>query len=234
MAKLERLRNLLRYGHPRRFRAALGLLTSTSREPWLDTLGVDFNGVASGQALPWITFQSIDYLLERISPDMTVLEYGAGFSTIWWAERVAKVTSLERHAAWADNVQAKLDSLGHTNVSLRLFGKLPEADSHIPWDRFSQTELDQLADEYIHAPEPEPAFYDVVVVDDIFRPETLTAGSAFVKKGGLLILDDSEREVTRDAMKELTRKGWNMASFWGPAPYHFHEKQTTIFTRPEQ
>ena len=119
MAKLHRLHNLLRYGHPRRFRAALGLLTSTSREPWLNTIGVDFDEIKPGQALPWITFPSIDYLLERISPDMTVLEYGAGFSTIWWAERVAKVTSLERHATWAGKVQSKLDSLGYTNVSLR-------------------------------------------------------------------------------------------------------------------
>jgi len=233
MAKLGRLRNLLRYGHPRRFRAALGLLTSTSREPWLDTIGVDFNRATPEQVLPWITFPSIDYLLERISPDMKVLEYGAGFSTIWWAGRVAKVTSLERHADWAGKVQAKLDSLGHTNVNLRVFGKLPEADSRIPWERFSRTELDRLAEEYIRAPEPEPEFYDVVVVDDIFRPETLAAGAAFLKKGGLLILDDSEREVTRDAMKKLTREGWYMANFWGPAPYHFHEKQTTIFTRPK-
>jgi len=145
--------------------------------------------------------------------------------------RVAQVTTLERRAPWADKVRAKLDSLGYTNVNLHLFGKLPEVDNRIPLERFSQKEINLLADEYIRAPEPKLEFYDVIVVDDIFRPEALAAGVAFLKEDGLLILDDSERDVTRDAMLQLTRAGWHMASFWGPAPYHFHEKQTTIFTR---
>jgi predicted O-methyltransferase YrrM len=163
---------------------------------------------------------------------MKVLEYGCGYSTIWWAKRVSSVVSVERSTHWLEEVRQALSKHSLANVQL------------LPFQRFSgNTEEDILAGQDIAGLAPiirdyatlgnaEPESYDVVVIDDIFRNETASAGVALVKPGGLLILDDSERERYQPTVNLLRELGWSFSSFYGVSPYHFHEKQTTIWHKP--
>ena len=38
--------------------------------------------------IPWLPPAAVNYLDQLLSPEMRVLEYGAGGSTLWLAERV--------------------------------------------------------------------------------------------------------------------------------------------------
>jgi hypothetical protein len=85
---------------------------------------------------------------------------------------------------------------------------------------------------YVQAGQGKAGLYDIVVVDDVFRNEAAAAAIAQLKPGGMLVLDDSERERYKSTFDLFKRMGWSFASFYGATPYHFHEKQTTIWHKP--
>src|SRR4028119_2375277 len=70
--------------------------------------------------LPWISYGAIDFLEGYLKPDMTVYEYGSGGSTLFFASRVARVTSIEHDPLWYSLVQTKLQANSVTNVNLKL------------------------------------------------------------------------------------------------------------------
>ncbi|MEO8115967.1 MAG: AAA family ATPase, partial [Phenylobacterium sp.] len=57
-------------------------------------------------AVPWITYPAFLQLRRIVKPDFKVFEYGCGGSSVWWAEHVAEVTSVEHVRKWADQIAA--------------------------------------------------------------------------------------------------------------------------------
>lgn len=70
---------------------------------------------------PWLHPSAVSYLEGLLRPDWRVLEHGAGGSTLWFAERVSKVVSIEHNPEW----RMKVRELAPTNVAL--LETLPEA-----------------------------------------------------------------------------------------------------------
>ena len=61
---------------------------------------------------PWVT-KSATYILESwLRPTDVGLEWGTGRSTVWFAGRVAKLTSIEHQKAWYDRVAGMLAAKG--------------------------------------------------------------------------------------------------------------------------
>ena len=53
-----------------------------------------------GDPLPWYTYPAIDFLKDRNYAGKTVLEFGGGQSTLWWATHAASVVTFEASAKW--------------------------------------------------------------------------------------------------------------------------------------
>jgi hypothetical protein len=70
--------------------------------------------------LPWISLKAIRFLDKFLTKEMTVLEYGSGGSTIFFAQRCKRVISVEDDPAWYAAVHARLDALGLGNTEVRL------------------------------------------------------------------------------------------------------------------
>src|ERR1017187_8783871 len=68
---------------------------------------------ASGSPLPWMTYPAIEFIRKRVKPDMSVFEYGSGGSTIWWANQVREVISVEHDRAWFEKVAKRSEE--HTS-----------------------------------------------------------------------------------------------------------------------
>ena len=67
---------------------------------------------------PWLTPGAVAFLDARLTPDMVGIEFGSGRSTAWFARKVARLTSIEHHQGWHQQVQEQLaESL---NVFIRL------------------------------------------------------------------------------------------------------------------
>lgn len=61
-----------------------------------------------GAPLPWYTYPTIHFLETKDLRDKTVLEFGAGYSTLWWASHVKSVVAFEDNRGWYDRLLAKV------------------------------------------------------------------------------------------------------------------------------
>lgn len=233
MPVLKRIKNLASFGTWPRLSAVLGLLSSDDRHKWIQTIGTkSLRHVSLEQTYPWFSFPSIKFIENLLTPEMRVFEYGSGYSTLWWAKRVADVISVERSREWLDEVESAVSNHHCNNVRLAHFSQfVPGTEEQIRAVQ-SAASLPALVHAYSALAAGFSPPYDVVVVDDIFRNEVVAAVTSTIKPGGLLILDDSERARYKPAFTYLDALKWNHASFYGPSPYHFHEKQTTIWLKP--
>lgn len=64
---------------------------------------------------PWLHHEVIEWLEYTLHPAWDVLEVGCGGSTVFFAERVARVVSIETNQTWIVRVEQELASRGLTN-----------------------------------------------------------------------------------------------------------------------
>jgi predicted O-methyltransferase YrrM len=164
---------------------------------------------------PWIVPAAIGWLRRRIRADWSVLELGAGRSTVWFARRTRSVLSFEDNEFWADETRGRLRELGLENVELR----------QLAVERFA-AEVEALSDES----------FDLVVVDFLEAPavtriDVLKPTMKKVKPGGLLLLDDSDRPGYAEAFELL--EGWRFRKFVGVKDEWPEACETGIFRRPK-
>jgi len=134
--------------------------------------------------IPWFSYAAIDFLEDFLKPNMSVCEYGSGGSTLFFAQRVNSVFSIEDNAKWFELLSARLLQKDIRNVTLKL----------CPFD-FKEPKGFENS-EYLHAI-PDQRF-DVIVVDGSeewtqVRPICFQKAEARVKQGGIIVVDDSWR-----------------------------------------
>jgi 16S rRNA A1518/A1519 N6-dimethyltransferase RsmA/KsgA/DIM1 with predicted DNA glycosylase/AP lyase activity len=57
-----------------------------------------------------MNYNVIALLDDRLDSDMRVFEYGSGFSTLYFAERVSSVVSVEYDQQWIEKLSTNLPS----------------------------------------------------------------------------------------------------------------------------
>jgi len=88
------------------------------------------------------------YLNEKVN----MLEYGSGSSTVYYAQRVGKLTSIEYQRKWYNKVQESVSELPHVNVVL------------IPCPQQKPAEYTTYK-EYINWPKTQTDMWDVGLID---------------------------------------------------------------------
>ena len=61
---------------------------------------------STGDAVPWFTYPAIQFLKGVVQPSWRVLEYGCGYSTIFWNARCAITVSVEHDEYWFNHLKA--------------------------------------------------------------------------------------------------------------------------------
>lgn len=159
--------------------------------------------------LPWLPFRLIDELATRVQDGVRVFEYGGGGSTLWFLDRGATVVTVEHHREWAAALAAS-----------------------VPADRWTLLErpLDDDAVSYVDAIRdfPDDSF-DIVVVDGRERARCVAAARSKVRPGGLLIVDDADRERYGAAIAAVP---WPRRDVIGFAPAKPSLAFTAVLDRP--
>ncbi|WP_316844835.1 FkbM family methyltransferase [Pedobacter psychrodurus] len=163
-----------------------------------------------GKALPWVTYSFIDFIRERINKTQHIFEYGSGSSTIFYAERAGSVTSVEHDKGWFDKV--KNTSPGNAEMI------------------FCQLEKDG---EYAKKASLLGKKFDIIIVDGRDRVNCCKYSVDALSANGVLVLDDSEREVYSAARVLLKAQGFKEISFSGISPGLFYEKATSVFYKQD-
>jgi hypothetical protein len=120
-----------------------------------------------GNYVPWFTYPAIEYIKQLDLSDKRVLEYGSGFSTMFWAKRARSVVSIEDNNGWYEQLKPQLP----VNVDY-LYVK------------------DQA--EYVGAVEKLESQFDIIVNDGIYRLSCAKASRPKLADGGFVILDNSD------------------------------------------
>lgn len=127
---------------------------------------------------PSLATGAVRFLMQWLKPTDVMLEYGSGFSTAWFGQRVSKLISVENDPVWYARVTKELSRYELRNVELHLLNTGPIlAGTAVGADYIS------ILEKY------PPESFDVVLNDGWARAYV---GSRLdlVKPGGLFIWDD--------------------------------------------
>ena len=166
----------------------------------------------AGEPMPWITYPCIDYL-EHIFKEMNLrrvnlLEYGAGWSTLWWAHRCGKVYSIEHDEKWYNYISA----IAPDNVTMRYVSLLPRAD-------------------YAQYPLNFGVNFEILVIDGRNRALCAKFAPSVLTPNGVIIFDNADREKYLGAINYLKGVGFRYIPFYGLAPVNSRKSATFIFYR---
>jgi len=146
---------------------------------------------------PWIVPHAIPYLESIIRPHHNVLEFGSGGSTLWFADHALAVESIEHSRVWRNRVAAAMTGDDDKKIELRL---IPNYCKH------DEIKLRRK--------------YDVIFIDGIHRRQCFKASIDRLADGGILIVDNSNRDEIkpiRDSLRWPTTAfrdgGWS-TTFW--------------------
>ncbi|MDH5674584.1 MAG: class I SAM-dependent methyltransferase [Myxococcales bacterium] len=121
---------------------------------------------------PWLTKSAVEFLDEWISRNDTVVEFGSGRSTLWFAERARRVISTEHDAEWYSHVSDRLEVMRLGNVEYFL--------AHVEPTSYLS-----------HASEALSGFADLILVDGQAREHCATWAIGRIRPGGLIVVDNS-------------------------------------------
>lgn len=165
---------------------------------------------AKGNPIPWVTYPFVDFVKSRLHVGLSVFEFGSGNSTLFYAARCGSVTSVEHDEGWYALMKKQLP-----NNSELLYEEL------IPGGRYCRKALELKRQ------------FDVIIVDGEDRVNCIFKSPDSLSRGGVLVLDDSERDEYLPAIDFMLGHGYKRLDFWGIAPMILFKKCTTIFYKDQ-
>lgn len=186
---------------------------------------------------PWLTYAAAAFIAPRIAR-ARVFEWGAGGSTLWFADRGARsVDSVEHDAGWAAAVRAAAAGDPRVRIHdamLRPGGAV--GPDHANPDHYASVRMPGVGfQDYAGAIDRYPPdHFDIVLIDGRSRCACFRHGAPHVAPGGLVILDDSVRPRYAWCLEAAEALGWTRHDFEGPGPYDDEPWRTTVWTRPRR
>jgi hypothetical protein len=200
----------------------------------LDAFGSPLKG-----RVPWVAYESKEWIDEFFSrnrnQELIVFEWGSGVSTLYFSQKASRVISIEHDVAWFPLVNSILQQEKILNCTYLLVE--PQsfsgsfADPSDPKSYKSHEYGNTSFNEYVKSIDFYPnQYFDVIFIDGRARPSCLMHALSKVKPGGIIILDNSDRDYYSQG-KELLND-FAKINFFGPAPYGKFFWQTTIWQIP--
>ncbi|WP_018617638.1 hypothetical protein [Spirosoma luteum] len=173
-----------------------------------------------GQPIPWLTYPFINFIEPRLKKSMTMYEFGCGNSTLWFAERVGSVQSVEHDKEWYEAIAPKLPS----NVKLTL-------EEIVSDETYSSITFMAVSDEtsYSSVVSHTGQLYDIILVDGVYRANSIAHSVHSLKEGGVIILDNVDYVESQECKNYMEKDGFKRLDFWGMCPIVHHDSCTAIF-----
>lgn len=163
--------------------------------------------------LPWISYGAIDYLNNYLKSEMSVFEWGAGGSTLYFSEWCKSITSIESNTDWLNKLNEEIEHSARDNIEL-----LHRELSLSSLEDFKSSPYAQALGE---------KRYDVIFIDGYeedlqLRPYCFERALDNIKPGGIIIVDDSWRYPQ-------LRIGRDVKTFTSVGPCRYGVTETDIF-----
>lgn len=163
---------------------------------------------ANGGVLPWLNYAMIDFLGNRLNKNMSVFEYGAGYSTLFFAQRVGKIVSLEYNPEWVKTVRQLISKLDNSALLYR-----------------------SLDANYVESILEYDDAFSLVLIDGRERVRCSEVAMKKLAPDGVVILDDSKRDRYAEIRQMYADNGFHEITFSGLKPLSYTQSSSTIFYR---
>jgi precorrin-6B methylase 2 len=164
-----------------------------------------------GRSVPWWSYSCTHFLEQVVPVDAAVLEFGAGASTAWWLERGNRVMALESSPEWIESVRES-------------------CANHV--DRLELNVVDFDEPEAIAAQVSGP-FHVIVIDNEGPRTPLVPIAIELLTDGGLIILDNADRDEYAQAVGDLEAAGFRRLDFFGLVPINAYASVTALFTKSD-
>lgn len=206
-----------------------------------------FNDVPSDEDgyTPWYTYPAIAYLKDILTKDHNVLEYGSGYSSLFYKERAKSVYVVEHELEWAQKIVA-IDNDLSIEVCVKQCRPVEEAIPRIKEFLANQRQVrsNDPAHDLKHGlinndfagyasmiynfPK---GHFDIVVIDGMARFLCGYLAVEMMNQDGIIILDNSDRWQYNRLQTYLTEQGYGRIDFWGPGHGLYERWCTSFFSR---
>ncbi|NQU30183.1 MAG: hypothetical protein HQ525_05910 [Anaerolineae bacterium] len=161
---------------------------------------------SDGSPVPWMNYNVISFLEERLTKNLKLLEFGSGYSTLFFTNHIDDVTSIEGNQQWYETTRD-------------MVGKRAKLIYMAPDDNLNEI-LSNLNEGY-----------DIIVIDGRDRVKCAIGVCDILSDQGVIIFDDSMREEYREGIDYLLDRGFKKIDFEGLKPTSIKFYRTTIFYR---
>ncbi len=144
--------------------------------------------------------RELNYIMDGyIGPEpFDVFEWGSGGSTIWFARKnIGKVISAEHNLTWFKRVASEAKGLGLENCSVHYHPPIPKKGCRDSFGHMYSMPNMSFRD-YIKCLPSLKIKFDLILIDGRARVKCFKEAIKHVKKRGIIILHDSERECYRE------------------------------------
>jgi predicted O-methyltransferase YrrM len=128
---------------------------------------------------PWLARPANSILESFLTKRDVGLEFGSGRSTLWFAQKVSALTSVEHNPVWHKKVTKELELRKLANVNCLFVEKDVE-------DGKGQEAAYVRITEKFHK-----SSFDFILVDGAYRDSCALASLVLLRPGGILIIDDA-------------------------------------------
>ena len=194
------------------------LISSKSLLPW--------NNPIKDQ-IPWITFEAKKWLEKYLKPDMIVFEYGSGGSTLFYQKHVKKIISIEHDRIWYEKMlkYLKKKDLFFNNYFLIEPEKSKKKDDS---QSTSKVYSNMSFKKYVNSMDKYPQkYFDVIFIDGRDRNSCVKKSITKIRQDGIIILDNSEREIYQESICLLSK--YKRIDFYGFGPCSIYPWQTSVW-----
>lgn len=143
--------------------------------------------------------------------DKKILEWGGGYSTLWWAKRSKSVVVFESDQKWYETI------IGYAIHNVQIY---------------LTTDCVEDVDQYLQSKK-----FDVIIIDGLNRLTCARKSLDLINKDGVIILDNSDSYWSNKNEKEypildlFKEKGFERIDFYGNAPGVIQTHCTSFFYR---
>jgi len=187
---------------------------------------------------PWITFDAIECLEERVKSSHNVFEFGGGGSTLFFLKRCQVVITVEHDEKWFLVLKNRIDDKEVKNWVGRLVEPEPGSVTTYPSasnpDHYSSADAEDVNfRKYASSIDSYPdEYFDVVLVDGRSRPACIKHALPKLKSGGLIVLDNADRSYyIGPEIEKMLKEYPVLLCKKGPSPYVESFTQTNIWEK---
>jgi hypothetical protein len=170
---------------------------------------------------PWWPYTVPPWLLTHLPDGAEIFEFGAGGSTLWMEDHGFSVTAVESDASWISRLELHIRKRT-TQVVL--------CEPSLAGTITSTVETGYF-DQYVESiGKAENESLDLIVVDGRCRVAAAQRGIEKLKAGGLMLLDDAQRQRYGALLNSL--QPWPHRVFVSPRPGGTPPAATVVWRKP--